>query len=79
MSFDSFKQSSGNLNCLADIWYLWWDQITINNRRGKEALTPLSLLHASLHFLLILQFSVRFRFSCQPLSSANRSSERYST
>lgn len=50
MSFGSFKQASGNLNCLVDIWCLWWVQLIINNGRSRGTVTP-SLLTPSLSSL----------------------------
>lgn len=35
INFGTFKQASWNLNCLVDIWCLWWDGIIINNGNGR--------------------------------------------
>lgn len=42
----SFKQASGNLNCLDDIWCLWWDQTRINT--GEES-SVISVSISSFH------------------------------
>lgn len=44
--FWQHKQASGNLNCLVDIWCLWWAQIIINNRKSGAHCYSL-LLHLS--------------------------------
>lgn len=46
--FWQHKQASGNLNCLVDIWCLWWAQIIINNRKSRAHCYSLLLpLHLS--------------------------------
>lgn len=50
MSFGSFKQASGNSNCLVDIWCLWWARIRINNGRSRAHCYSLfCLLYSSFH------------------------------
>lgn len=46
--FWQHKQASGNLNCLVDIWCLWWAQIIINNGKSRAHCYSLLLpLHLS--------------------------------
>lgn len=67
MSFGSIKQDGGNLNCLADIWRLWWAQIIINNERSTSQCyslhSPLSI-EALLSLLSLDSYLLSFCLLC---------------
>lgn len=54
MGFGSFKQASGNLNCLVDIWCLWWARLIINNGRSKARPYSSFSVFPILHFTFSL-------------------------